>query len=481
MHRNCPICRSEGFGVHSRIEIHIGSKSVVATLHVVDGDIIGTDEISLSESAWRLLGAREGQDAVVSHPQPSKAEGLLRAKVMGRRLAAQEFATLIADLVHGQLSDLHLAALVTACAGDRLDIDETLHLTRAMINAGDQLRWREALVCDKHCVGGLPGNRTTPIMVAIAAACGLVIPKTSSRAITSPAGTADTMETMAPVDLDLAAMRRVVEREGGCVVWGGMVRLSPADDILIRIERALDFDSEGLLVASVLSKKVAAGSSHVVIDIPVGPSAKLRSAVAARNLAARLTSVADALGIKLQIVMTDGHQPVGRGIGPALEARDVLAVLRGSPGAPADLRARSLDLAGAVLELGGVATPGQGTALARCTLEDGTAWTKFQAICEAQGGMRDPPRAAFQEVVASAVAGTVASFDNRRLSKVAKLAGAPQAPAAGIDLHVHLGDMVMAGQPLFTIHAESAGQLAYAMAFLRAGPAALQPVMIAPA
>ncbi len=479
MHRDSHICRSEGFGVHSRIQVRIGTKIVVATLHVVDGNILGTDEISLSESAWHLLGAHEGGQAIVSHPQPSAAEGLLRAKVLGNRLGEAEFSRLIADLVRGQLSDLHLAALVTACSGDRLDIAETIHLTRAMVAVGDQLRWRETVVCDKHCVGGLPGNRTTPIVVAIAAACGLVIPKTSSRAITSPAGTADTMETMAPVDLDLAAMRRVVEQEGGCVVWGGMVRLSPADDILIRIERALDFDSEGLLVASVLSKKAAAGSSHVVIDIPVGPSAKLRSTRAADNLASRLTQVADALDMRLQIVMTDGDQPVGRGVGPALEARDVLAVLQRDLSAPQDLRERALNIASAVLELGGAAKPGQGLVIARRTLDEGSAWEKFQAICAAQGGMRVPPVARFRRDIVSRSGGHVAAFDNRRLSKLAKLAGAPQAPAAGIDLHVRLGDRVEAGQPLFTLHAETSGQLGYAMEFLGSGAEVALPISIA--
>ena len=152
-----------------------------------------------------------------------------------------------------------------------------LALTRAMVEAGDRLKWPAGTVVDKHCVGGLPGNRTTPIVVSIVAALGIMMPKTSSRAITSPAGTADTMETMAPVDLDIAAIRRVVEREGGCIVWGGAINLSPADDILIRVERALDIDSEGQMIASVLSKKIAAGSTHVVIDMPVGPTAKVRT------------------------------------------------------------------------------------------------------------------------------------------------------------------------------------------------------------
>src|SRR5204863_2338644 len=161
---------------------------------------------------------------------------------------------------------------------------ETVALTKAMVNVGERLSWPGKPILDKHSVGGLPGNRTTPIVVSIVAAHGLTMPKTSSRAITSPAGTADTMETLAPVDLDLPSIRRVVEQEYGCIVWGGSVRLSPADDILIRIERALDVDSEGQLIASVLSKKIAAGSSHLVLDMPVGPTAKVRSAESAQVL-----------------------------------------------------------------------------------------------------------------------------------------------------------------------------------------------------
>ena len=143
------------------------------------------------------------------------------------------------------------------------------------------------------------------------------------------------METLAPVELDTAAMRRVVEREGGCIVWGGAATLSPADDMLIRVERPLDLDSEGQLVGSVLSKKKAAGSTHVVIDMPIGPTAKVRSEEAAARLSALLEGVGKAIGLTLRVLTTDGRQPVGRGIGPALEARDVLAVLQGQAGCAA--------------------------------------------------------------------------------------------------------------------------------------------------
>jgi thymidine phosphorylase len=211
---------------------------------------------------------------------------------------------------------VELSSFVTACAGDRLNEDEIFYLTKAMEEVGDRLDWKQTLVVDKHSVGGLPGNRTTLLVVPIVAAFGLTMPKTSSRAITSPAGTADTMEVLAPVDLSLSQMRKVVDQEGGCIVWGGAVHLSPADDTLIRIERALDLDSEGQLVASVLSKKVAAGSNHLILDVPVGPTAKVRTEEAAAKLIHILEKVGARLGLKLKAVVTDGSQPVGRGIGP---------------------------------------------------------------------------------------------------------------------------------------------------------------------
>jgi thymidine phosphorylase len=294
------------------------------------------------------------------------------------------------------------------------------------------------------------------------------MPKTSSRAITSPAGTADTMETLAPVDLDVQAIRRVVDRESGCIVWGGAVRLSPADDILIRIERALELDSEGQLVASVLSKKIAAGSSHLVLDVAVGPTAKVRSAEAAEALSARLATVADAFGVRTRIVLTDGTQPVGRGIGPALEAHDVLAVLRQSTGAPNDLRHRACVLAGALLELAGHAGPGEGETLAERTVADGRAWAKFQRICEAQGGMRVPPIAQQRRPLLAARSGRIDAMNNRKLAKLAKLAGAPDTKSAGLEMQVRLGDVVQAGAPLCTVHADTRGELEYAFDYAAA-------------
>jgi len=468
MRRDCPVCLSEGFTAHARVCLTRGEHSIIATRYHVTGDLLSPGEAGLSESAWRRLGLSEGETISVSHPRPLESLSKVRGKVYGRPLDAKALKEIVADIVAGRFSDIHISSFITACSARPLDQDEMVALTRAMTDAGDRLSWNMRPVVDKHCVGGLPGNRTTPIVVAIAAACGLTMPKTSSRAITSPAGTADAMETMAPVDLDITAMRRVVEREGGCVVWGGAVRLSPADDTLIRVERALDLDSEGQLVASVLSKKIAAGSSHLVLDLPVGPTAKVRSDDAASALSQSLLAVARAFDIEARIVVTDGRQPVGRGIGPALEARDVLAVLHCAPDAPRDLRDRALTLAGALLELAHAAEQGLGREVAARVLADGRAWAKFQRICEAQGGMREPPLAVHRRPVMATRPGRVSAIDNRRLAKVAKLAGAPDSKAAGVELHVRLGAEIGVGEPLYTVHAEAPGELAYSLDYVAA-------------
>lgn len=477
MHKDCAVCRSEGFNAMSRLEVSNGRGTVLVTLNVIQGDLVDPGEVGFSEAAWRRIGVEEGDTIQVRHANPVESFASVRGKLYGHPFNGHQLHDIITDIVAGRYTDVQISAFVAAGSNDNLNFEETVALTRAMLEVGDRLDWKRPIVVDKHCVGGLPGNRTTPIVVAIATEAGLTMPKTSSRAITSPAGTADTMETMTRVDLDLAEMKRVVEREGGCIVWGGSVGLSPADDLLIRIERALDIDSEAQLIASVLSKKAAAGSTHVVLDIPVGPTAKVRSAEDARLLSSRFVEVGERIGLSVRPIVSDGTQPVGQGIGPALEARDVLAVLRQHPDAPADLRERALDLAGEVLELAGAAAKNEGRAMARRILQSGRALSKFLAICEAQGGFREPAVAPHHREVPAALSGRVASIDNRRLSRIAKLAGAPADPAAGVALRLRLGDHAIKGRPMFSVHAESRGELQYALDFLESGES---PVRIEP-
>ncbi|HKK79085.1 MAG TPA: hypothetical protein VJ933_05620, partial [Phaeodactylibacter sp.] len=277
LRKDCPIVRSEGFESQTRIMAQKGQYKIVATLNIVHSDILRPGETSLSESAWKALQAKEGDTLTLYHLPPLVSFSHVRGKFYGKRFSKIAFKHILRDIYSGNYSKVHIASFLSSCAGDQLDLEEVTWLTETMVEAGTRMDWPAQNIVDKHSVGGLPGNRTTPIVVSIAAAAGLTIPKTSSRAITSPAGTADTMETMTPVSLSIAQIKKVVRQEGGCFVWGGAIELSPVDDLLIKVERAMDIDSAGQMVASVLSKKAAAGSQHIVIDIPVGATAKVRS------------------------------------------------------------------------------------------------------------------------------------------------------------------------------------------------------------
>ncbi|HNT79588.1 MAG TPA: thymidine phosphorylase family protein [Bacteroidia bacterium] len=467
MREDCHVCISEGFEALTRIRIHFGLRSVVASLNIVRTDILKVGEISLSESAVELLGIKEGESISVSHVHPIESLSFVRSKIYGNDFSSTELGHIINDIVEGNYSNIHLSAFITACAGNRLNTKEIISLTNAMINTGQRISWNNDMVVDKHCIGGLPGNRTTPIVVSILTSLGLTMPKTSSRAITSPAGTADTMEVMTRVTLSMNEIKKVVEKEGGCVVWGGTAHLSPADDILIRVEKALDLDSEGQLIASVLSKKVAAGSNHLIIDMPVGETAKLRSIEAAQELKSEMEKVALAVGLKMKVLITDGTQPVGRGIGPALEARDILSVLRNDPSAPIDLKDRSLTLAAELLELSGKAEGVSGMQQVQKTLETGKAYEKFIAICEAQGTFKEPTLSTHKRTIRAERSGKVIKIDNRKLAKIAKLAGAPTNKTSGVDFFSPIGSELVKGQALYEIHAESIGSLEYAMEYYR--------------
>lgn len=474
MHADCFVCKSEGFQALTQVVVNFRNSTIIATLNIIQTDVLDKTQASLSESAWERLGAQKGDYITVSHLKPVGSLKYVRSKIHGNEISAQAFQEIITDIVAGKYSNIHLASFITACARDNLSLREIIDLTQAMITSGERLIWDYPLVIDKHSVGGIPGNRTTPIVVAIVAAAGLIIPKTSSRAITSPSGTADTLETMTLVDLSVAKMREVVNKEGGCFAWGGAIRLSPADDIIISVERPLDLDPEGQMIASVLSKKVAAGATHVIIDVPVGPTAKIRSDETFLRLQKYFMIVGKAVGLQVNVLKTNGIQPLGVGIGPTLEARDILSILRNEKRAPADLKNKAIDIAASLLEFGRKVPTGQGHELASTLLADGTAYKKFMAICEAQGGFREPNTAAHTYDIVAAHDGIVTEIDNRNLAMVAKLAGAPHDPAAGIEFFAKQGTRVEIGQLLYRIHAEAKGELAYSIAYARSMPNIIQ-------
>lgn len=444
-------------GEEPKIEIHKENdgQPVIAVLNIVDdANITAPGELGVSEQVFDQLNLPPGTSVTVKHASPPASLEAVHDKISGETLDYEQYLNIARDVVENRYSKIEIAAFLVGCAETGFEREEVLHLTRAMVETGDRLEWGEALVADKHCIGGIPGNRTTMLIVPIIAAHGMLMPKTSSRAITSPAGTADTMEVLARVDLLPEALHTIVQQERGCLAWGGTARLAPVDDILIAVERPLSMDSPGQMVASILSKKVAAGSTRLLIDVPLGPTAKVRSHQEALRLRKLFEYVGDHIGLELEVVITDGSQPIGRGIGPVLEARDVMQVLECRPQAPLDLREKALQLAGRILEFDADVRGGDGYHIARDILDSGRALSKMEAIIQAQGKNPDPPQLGrLHHVIAAAESGKITAIDNLQMANIARLAGAPLDKGAGVDLHRKTGEHVEAGEPLYTIYA----------------------------
>jgi putative thymidine phosphorylase len=461
----------EGVHVSSRVRLSNHRRNVVAVVDLAEKEVLGRYELGLFSEVVKALKVKNGDfiDAVpVSQP---KSVGFIKKKLDGIELRYNEIKEIVSDIIANRLSQVEMSAFVTASYTRGLTMDETYDLTRSVVKTGYTLKFGDGIVADKHCVGGISGNRTTLIVVPIIASLGLTIPKTSSRSITSPAGTADTMEVLAPVEMSLKKIKSVVKRAGGCIVWGGEMNLAAADDKLISVRHPLALDPPGLMLASIMAKKKAVGATHIVLDIPLGVGAKTKNIGEAKYVGRQFEELGERLGIKTRILITEGNAPIGKGIGPVLEARDVLWVLERDPRGPFDLRDKSLYLAGELLELCGKASPGEGIGIAREVLESGAALKKFNQIVRLQGGELIKPdkllpgKHSFN--VKAGKSGVIKFLNDDLISVIARRAGAPVDKRAGIYLNKNVDDYVRKGQTIMTIYAESERLLKEAVSTVR--------------
>jgi thymidine phosphorylase len=396
-------------------------------------------------------------------PSPDSIDAL-RAKIRGDELDDGRYRLLIRDIVEDRYPDREVSAFLVAATRSLSDA-EVLALTRVRTDFVPRMDWDEPIVADKHSLGGVPGSRITLLVVPIVAAHGMAVPKTSSRAITSAAGTADAMEALARVDLAVDDVRRVIAKARGCIAWNGRLNHSVVDDVMNAIVRPLGIDSNRWSVASILSKKVIAGATHVIIDLPYGPRTKVKSCAEAGEVAALFAWAGRELGVTVEAHATDGSAPIGRGIGPALEVRDCLWVLENDPRAPRDLREKALFFAGRMLAWDpGIGSPEKGRARAEALLASGAARAALDAIVEAQGRSEMVRPGAYTQVVHAPQAGRIVAIDGWCIAGIARRAGAPMDKSAGIDLIARVGDAVRAGDPLYVIHAGSEADLAVAAA-----------------
>ena len=385
-------------------------------------------------------------------------------KLRGGKLSKGEVYNLVSDIVNYKIDDIELAFFIASAFNrDNFSLEEVNYLTQAIADTGEKLKLGK-IVADKHSIGGIPGNCTTPIVVSIIASEGIRIPKTSSRAVTSAAGTADAMEVLMPVELPLEKIKEVVEKTNGCLVWGGAVKLAPADDRFIKICYHLGIEPLSKMVVSIMAKKLAAGATHLVIDMPVGPTAKIATKKDREWVEKLFLFVSKKCHIKTRVMIQKVKGPVGRGIGPALKARDVLLVLEQKNNRPFDLEKKAVHLAGTLLELVGRAKKGEGEKVAWAALRSGRALAKMKEIIEAQGGnpqieAKDIQVGKVQYAVKSPKSGRVYSIDNKYLVHLARLLGAPLTKEAGIYLGKIVGDKVKKGDVLCTFYSQSRQRL----------------------
>jgi putative thymidine phosphorylase len=457
------------FDLHTsdRIRITAGNKSVVAVVNTTISSFgLHDSQIGMFLETALALGVTEQRSVMISPVAKPDSIRIVRKKIDGEELSDGEIRSVVQDIVNGDLTQVELTYFVAGCSIYPLSFQEVVSLTHALVDTGSRLSFNKPMVIDKHCIGGVPGNRTSMIVVPIIAALGFTMPKTSSRAITSPAGTADTMEVLAEVDFSIERMEQIVKTIGACLVWGGSVNLAPADDRIIRVERPLSIDVSGLMISSVLAKKASVGSTHVTIDIPYGPGAKVATLEHAQDLRKQFLTIGQLLDMHILVLLTDGSQPIGNGVGPLLEAYDVLAVLHRDESAPQDLREKSLFVAGQILEFIGHCKKGEGYGAAEKVLTDGRALAKFQEIVDAQGRKELPALAKHTYDVFGA-SGVVKSIDNVGITKISRLAGAPISKGAGLLLYAKVGQSVTTKDKICTIYAESEEKLANAVAYLK--------------
>ncbi|MFA4891407.1 MAG: AMP phosphorylase [Candidatus Gracilibacteria bacterium] len=440
-----------------------GKPSLRALLDITENSEIKENEIGLYEETWDKLGITNyGEDVYIEIAEKPISTTYIKKKLNGERLSAAEINEIIKDVVEEDLTDIEMAYFVSGCYVYGLDDKETANLTKSIVKNGQQLKFGKKIIADKHCIGGVPGNRTTMVVVPIVTAAGVMMPKTSSRAITSPAGTADTMEALANVTIQAPKLLKIAKHIGGFITWGGGVDLAAADDKMIRARQPLSLDPQGMLLASIMAKKFSVSANHVLIDIPVGPQVKIKTKKEARELKRRFIKLGRMLGMKVKVIFTDGDQPIGNGIGPALEAIDVLKVLQNDPTAPRELREKSLMMAGILLELCGKAKWSRGKTMARKILDSGKAYNQMMRIIKAQGANRIKPRPGkFSKIIRAGKTGRIVEINCKLISHIARTAGAPKDPEAGLYLHKHLGDKIQKGEPLYTIYADIEERLEY--------------------
>ncbi len=462
IHRDCAAYKVDDVQTLTKVEIHGGVKPVYAFLQVVDdARIVKPDELGLNSEAFDQINLPEGANVSLSLAPTAPSLASIKRKIAGNILSAGEYASIVNDIVSHRYSNMDIASFLVA-SGSFMTAPEVLALTEALIG-DDVIRWdNEGIVVDCHCFGGVPGNKTDIIITAIVAAYGLPMPKTAAHSLTSCAGVADTFAVLSNVDIDEDKLKSLVKENRAAIADFNVLPIAEGSKIVSTVERHLGLLQLQHLAASILAIKLAAGVTHLVLDIPVGPNSRIKSTNEAMRLRKLVEYVGDMLSLEVDAVITDGSEPIGNGIGAVLEARDIMKVLRNKEDAPQDLLEKSLFLAGRVLEFDPKLRGGQGYAVAKEILTSGRALEALNKIIYSQGKAPQPQLGHLTRDIVATQSGVVESINNARINRIGVLAGASQYPGAGLDLLKKVGDPVEQGETLYRIHSVNSTDFAFA-------------------
>ncbi|MCX6748182.1 MAG: thymidine phosphorylase [Candidatus Pacearchaeota archaeon] len=459
LHKN--FAKRASIHIDGRIYLEKGNKKVAAVVDTASG-MLKEDEIILSAEILKFIDLKENEYVHIDLASKPESLNYIYKKLSGKPLTKEEIRTIIKDIVNNIITESEIAFFVSAVYKSGMSMQEIFSMIESLVESGKKLNIKGKLV-DKHSIGGIPG-RTTPIVVAICASTGLILPKTSSRAITTPAGTADALEVICKVDFSIKEMEKIIKKTNACLVWGGALNLAPADDKLIQVERLLNIDPESQLLASIMSKKISVGAKYVLIDIPYGKNAKVNLSKA-KTLEKKFKQIAKHFDIKLNCSLNKAEEPLGDGVGPLLEIMDVIKVLKREDSCHL-LEKRSLELAGKLLELAGKAKKGTGIAKAQSILDSGKAFEKFKEIILAQKGkLNGLEKARFYHTISADKGYKIVEINIKKINELARRAGCPLDKAAGVYLHKHLNEKVQKGEAIITIYAESLSELKEALAY----------------
>ncbi len=462
LHRDCDTYKLDEIKSLTKVEIHGGAVPVFAFLEIVEDDsIVKTNEIGLNNEAFSKVNLPEGANVTISMAGPPTSSGALQRKISGNVLSSNEYSMVMKDIVAGRYSNMDIASFLVA-SGSFMTSSEVLSLTESLV--GDEIiRWdEENIVVDHHCLGGVPGNKTDIIITAIVSAYGLPMPKTAARSLTSCAGVADTFSVLANVDMTESKLKKMIKECRGAIVDYNSLPIASASKIVSAVEKALGITQQQHIVSSVLAIKLAAGVTHMVLDIPVGPSSRIKTTNEAMRIRKMVEYIGDMLSLEIDAVITDGSEPVGNGVGAILEARDVMKILRHKEDAPQDLLEKSLFLAGRILEFDPKLRGGQGYHVAKEILTSGRALESLNRIIYAQGKAPQAQLGHLTRDIVSSRAGIVESIDNYQINKIGVMAGASQYPGAGLDLLKKVGDLVEPGETIYRIHSLTSNDFAHA-------------------